>query len=61
MNNEELLKKDLAIIIRLASEILLKNDLNIEDVVTQNELENALKIKQLLTVIDNATNTEIPF
>lgn len=61
MNNEELLKKDLAIIIRLASEILLKDDLNIEDVVTQNELENALKIKQLLTVIDNATNTEIPF
>lgn len=61
MNNEELLKKDLAIIIRLASEILLKDDLNIEDVVTQNELENALKIKQLLTIIDNATNTEIPF
>lgn len=61
MNNEELLKKDLTIIIRLASEILLKDDLNIDDVVTQNELENALKIKQLLTVIDNATNTEIPF
>lgn len=61
MNNEELLKKDLAIIIRMASEILLKDDLNIEDVVTQNELENALKIKQLLTIIDNATNTEIPF
>lgn len=61
MKNEELLKKDLAIIIRLASEILLKDDLNIDDVVTQNELENALKIKQLLTVIDNATNTEIPF
>ena len=61
MTNEELLKKDLAIIIRLASEILLKDDLNIDDVVTQNELENALKIKQLLTVIDNATNMEIPF
>jgi hypothetical protein len=61
MKNEELLKKDLVIIIRLASEILLKDDLNIDDVVTQNELENALKIKQLLTVIDNATNTEIPF
>lgn len=61
MKKEELLKKDLAIIIRLASEILLKDDLNIDDVVTQNELENALKIKQLLTVIDNATNIEIPF
>lgn len=61
MTNEELLKIDLVIIIRLASEILLKDDLNIADVVTPNELENVLKIKQLLTVIDNATNTEIPF
>lgn len=61
MNNEELLKKDLAIIIRLASEILLKDELNTDNIVTQNELENAFKIKQLLTVIDNATNTEIPF
>ena len=45
----------------LATNILLKEDLKLEDVVNTETLEKALKIKQLLTVIDNATNEEIPF
>ena len=59
--NEELLIKDLIIIIHQATNILLKEDLKLEDVVNTETLEKALKIKQLLTVIDNATNEEIPF
>ena len=61
MKNEQLLKKDLSIIIQLAVQIQLKDDLNIDDVVQQETLEKAFKIKKLLTDIDNVTNTEIPF
>ena len=61
MTNNQLLRKDLSIIIQLAINIQLKDDLEIEDVVSTDELEKAFKIKQLLTEIDNATTTEIPF
>ena len=61
MTNEELLTKDLIIIIHQATNILLKEDLKLENMVNTETLEKALKIKQLLTVIDNATNEEIPF
>ncbi len=61
MTNTTLLKKDLTIIIRLATDILLKDELDAEDLVTANELETAVTIKKLLTQIDNNTNIEIPF
>ena len=61
MDNETLLKKDLTIIIKLATDILLKDDLSTKDIVTTNELETAFKIKKLLTLIDNNTNIKLPF
>ena len=42
--NEELLKKDLAIIINLAVNILLKDELNQDDIVTSETLEKALQV-----------------
>lgn len=59
--NEELLKKDLAIIISLAVNILLKDELNQDDIVTAETLERALQVKKLLTTIDNLSNYELPF
>ena len=61
MTNEELLKKDLIIIIHQATHILLKDGLELEELVNTETLEKAFKIRQLLTAIDNATDTEIPF
>ena len=61
MENSQILKKDLSIIINLAVQIQLKEELDIDDVVQQETLEKAFKIKKLLTDIDNMTNTEIPF
>lgn len=59
--NEELLKEDLAIIISLAVNILLKDGLNQDDIVTVETLERALQVKKLLTTIDNLSNYEPPF
>lgn len=59
--NEELLKKDLAIIISLAVNILLKDELNQDDIVTAETLEKAFQVKKLLTTIDNLSNYELPF
>lgn len=61
MKNNQILRKDLSIIINLAVQIQLKDELDIDDVVQQETLEKAFKIKKLLTDIDNMTNTEIPF
>ena len=62
MENNQILRKDLSIIINLAVQIQLKEDLDIDDNIVQQEtLEKAFKIKKLLTDIDNMTNTEIPF
>lgn len=61
MTNTTLLKKDLTIIIKLATDILLKDELDEGAVVTTNELETAFAIKKLLTQIDNNTNIELTF
>ena len=60
-NNKELLQKDLIIIIKLATDILLKDSINFVDEIDTTTLEKALQVKKLLTTIDNLTNVEIPF
>lgn len=60
MKSVDILKEDLVLIIKKASEILLKVDLD-ESTVDLVPIRKAEQILESLNMIDDITNMEIPF
>ena len=60
MKNSELLKNDMAFIIKIATDILIK-DFEDESLVSQEDMDKLYHIKRAMIEIDNSTNIELPF
>lgn len=62
MNNKELLNRQLAIIIRLCTDILVKseNETDMENITT-DDLKQIEEIRDTIAQLDRKTSIELPF